>query len=93
MKNGLNIDSGYETKVASRLSVLNTKAYEISEKLEENIKIANSEKDVEKNAFAHEELVLATMNSLRETVDEMETMMSKEYWPMPNYSEILFGVK
>ena len=93
MKNGLNIDSGYETKVASRLSVLNTKAYEISEKLEENIKIANSEKDVEKNAFAHEELVLATMNALRETVDEMETMMSKEYWPMPNYSEILFGVK
>ncbi|MBO5313036.1 MAG: glutamine synthetase III [Clostridia bacterium] len=93
MKNQLGIDSGYETKVASMLSSLNTKAYELTEILESNISRANKEKDVEKNAKDHEVLVLSTMNELRCVVDKMETVMSKDYWPMPNYSELLFGVK
>ena len=93
MKKGLDIDSGYETKVASKLSSLNTEAYEITERLEREVMEANLEKNVEKNARLHESRVLSTMNALRMVVDEMETMTAKEYWPMPNYSELLFGVK
>ena len=93
MKNSLDIDAGYETKVAKALSTLNTKAFELAQRLESDIVTANCEKDVEKNAKDHEKIVLATMNELRRVVDEMETMTSKEFWPMPNYSELLFGVK
>ena len=93
MKRDLGIEAGYETKVATKLSALNNEAYEITERLESEVCHANLEKDVERNARLHEERVLSTMNALRMVVDEMETMTSKEYWPMPNYSELLFRVK
>ena len=93
MKRDLGIEAGYETKVATKLSSLNTEAFEITERLENEVHSANLEKNVEKNARLHEERVLSTMNALRMVVDEMETMTSKEYWPMPNYSELLFRVK
>ncbi|MBQ8146926.1 MAG: glutamine synthetase III [Clostridia bacterium] len=93
LKNGLGIDALYETKVASKLSALNSEAYEITERLEKEVYEANLEKNVVKNARLHEERVLSTMNALRMVVDEMETLTAKEYWPMPNYSELLFGVK
>ena len=93
MKRDLGIEAGYETKVATKLSSLNTEAYELTERLESEVCHANLEKNVEKNARLHEERVLSTMNALRMVVDEMETMTSKEYWPMPNYSELLFRVK
>ena len=93
MKRDMGIEAGYETKVATKLSALNTEAYEITERLESEVCHANLEKDVERNARLHEERVLSTMNALRMVVDEMETVTSKEYWPMPNYSELLFRVK
>lgn len=93
LKRELGIEAGYEVKVATRLSSLNTEAYEITERLENEVRLANLEKDVEKNARLHEERVLSTMNALRMVVDEMETMTSKEYWPMPSYSELLFRTK
>ncbi len=93
VKQSLSIDSGYETKVASKLSSLNTEAYEITVRLENEVREANIETDVARNAKLHEERVLSTMNALRMVVDEMETMTAKDYWPMPNYSELLFRVK
>ena len=93
MKRDLGIEAGYEVKVATKLSTLNTEAYELSERLEREVHEANLEKDVEKNARLHEERVLSTMNALRMVVDEMETMTSKEYWPIPSYSELLFRTK
>ena len=93
MKKELAIDSLYEVRVASKLSTLNSEAYELTLRLEKEVCQANQEKNLMENAKKHEERVLSTMNALRMVVDEMETMTSKEYWPMPNYSELLFGVK
>ena len=93
VKTGLGIDAGYERQVAEKLSLLNSKAYEITLRLEKSVIRTNKEKSVEKKAKLHETDVLAKMNKLREVVDEMETMTSKDYWPMPNYSELLFRVK
>jgi len=33
------------------------------------------------------------MDKLRAVVDEMESMTSIEYWPIPTYGELLFSVK
>ena len=32
-------------------------------------------------------------NNWTKGVDELETMVASEYWPVPNYGEILFSVK
>ena len=32
------------------------------------------------------------MQSLRETVDEIEATVASDYWPLPTYGEMLFSV-
>ncbi len=32
------------------------------------------------------------MQELRETVDEMEALTAINYWPMPNYGDLLFSI-
>ena len=41
----------------------------------------------------YRDAVLAEMNELRVTVDELETLTAADYWPYPTYGEILFSVK
>ena len=31
------------------------------------------------------------MNELRFIVDTLETIVSKEYWPVPSYTDLLFN--
>ena len=93
VKEELYLDTRYEKDVARKLSILNSNAYEATEELANAVVKANTIADLQENADAHEGCVLATMTKLRKLVDEMETITAKEYWPIPNYSELLFGVK
>lgn len=34
--------------------------------------------------------VMPAMESLREVADTLETMVAKEYWPFPTYTELLY---
>ena len=92
VKKKLDIQYGYEWQVATRLSTLNTEAYQKTLDLEKAVASTNAEKDVCAKAKLHETAVLATMNELRAIVDEMETMTSSEYWPMPSYSDLMFNI-
>ena len=40
--------------------------------------------------FCHQ--VLPAMRELRNAADHCEILVGKEYWPLPNYSEMLFYV-
>lgn len=56
--------------------------------------ITNREEDgVEKIARFYHDEIFAKMNEIRAYVDELETMVSAEYWPVPTYADILFSVK
>ena len=65
----------------------------MTEELENAVAKANTIVDLQENADAHQKDVLSIMEKLRSAVDKMETVTAKEYWPFPNYSELLFGVK
>ena len=93
LKEELYLDTRYEKEIARKLSILNSDAYEITVSLENAVAKANTIVDLQENADAHERDVLSLMEKLRSTVDAMETITAKEYWPFPNYSELLFGVK
>ena len=36
--------------------------------------------------------IIPTMNSVRAAADELETIVSEEYWPFPTYDALLFNV-
>jgi phosphopantothenoylcysteine decarboxylase/phosphopantothenate--cysteine ligase len=46
----------------------------------------------ERMATAFARKVIPLMVTLRKQVDEMETMTSSEFWPMPNYGDMMFRI-
>ncbi len=47
--------------------------------------------DYEKRACGIRDTVLPAMAELRKTADAAETLIAKDYWPMPSYGKLLFG--
>ena len=60
--------------------------------LEKNIAIAQSKQDVTEMATSYRDDVFTMMQSLRETLDEVETLMDASYYPIPTYSDLLFSI-
>ena len=44
-------------------------------------------------ANAFRDRVIPAMNALRTVCDTLETHTATEFWPMPSYGELLFGVR
>ena len=40
----------------------------------------------------YHDTILAKMNAVRELIDQLEQLVDKDYWPYPNYTELLFSV-
>ena len=45
---------------------------------------------VQDEAKTFKETVIPAQNALREVVDELETLVADDLWPMPKYRELLF---
>ena len=45
-----------------------------------------------KGGECYRDKVIPAMAALRKTCDEIELNMSKEYYPMPTYGDLLFSV-
>ena len=89
---GLSVENAPETALVKRIDGL---CAELAARIEAVEKKAESAKNIagvlEKAHFVCDELHTA-MSSLRATADELETMVSAEYWPFPTYRDLLFSV-
>ncbi len=85
------IDVTCELAIIERLSTLLNKTYDAYEALDKAERTAIPKRDVDA-AFYYKNVVEAKMNTLRKYVDEMETLTSREAWPMPTYADITFRV-
>ena len=59
--------------------------------LEENCELHSA--DAQKDAEAMRDCILPTMEKLRAHCDAAEELTASEYWPIPDYAELLYGVK
>ncbi|MBP5605153.1 MAG: glutamine synthetase type III, partial [Ruminiclostridium sp.] len=78
---------------ASQLTDLLGKAYLALKDLGTKLTKAVDEADVITSAFICKDEVIPTMAALRGFVDKAETLVSKEYWSIPTYGELLFDVR
>ena len=85
------ITSSYQKRALKKLSENLAKIDEFTSELEEKYLEVNKISDVEKQAFFIKDNLLPLMANLRKVVDDSETMMPKNYWPMPTYEELLFS--
>ncbi len=81
-----------ELDILEKLSALNEKAYDTTEKLKRAETAAARTADYIERAEAYCHKVLPIMEKLRKIVDEMETMTSSEYWPLPTYGDMMFKI-
>ena len=87
------IDIDYLVEDANRLSLLLKEMNDKMNTLNNNITTCqSSETDISKSAIAWRDEVFDAMQSLRETVDTIETMVDAKYWPLPTYVDLLFGI-
>ncbi len=86
------ISCAVEEDILMKLSDLNARTYDALGKLKKAEAKAAKTAGVMARAEAYRDLVLPAMDKLRKLVDEMETMTSSEYWPLPTYGDMMFKV-
>ncbi|MBO5906685.1 MAG: glutamine synthetase III [Clostridia bacterium] len=81
-----------ECDIIEKLSDALAKAYDAYGALERAERSAISKPSDEEAAFFYKNTVIPKMDNLRRVVDEMETLTSREAWPMPTYGDIIFKI-
>ena len=78
---------------AKHLAELINVAKEKNTTLENNIaKAQASKEEIFTVASMWRDDVFGMMQSLRETVDSIEEIVDEDYWPIPSYVDLLFGI-
>jgi len=86
------IDTSLEENLLRRISGLSAALRIGLEKLTNETASVREITDTLQLAKAYRERVFAAMSELRQTVDELETLVSSKYWKIPTYAEILNSV-
>ena len=92
-KKALGIECGLETELSAKISGLMASVAAGAKKLKAELDSLDEISDNYTRAVACRDRVLAAMNELRLTVDELEGCTAEKYWPYPGYGDILFSVK
>lgn len=82
----------FETSLISKISALCDKLYLKTTELSKAVlKYENDEvTDVKIKANYYKDNILTLMQDIRGITDELETMVSKDCWPFPSYSDLLY---
>ncbi len=91
-KNSLGIVSKAENALSAELNTLCDMLYNSIQRLEERIENACGISNVQQQAEAFHDSVLAEMEIMRSVADRIELIMPRSAWPIPTYSEIIYNV-
>ena len=83
----------YEEKLLGKLSDLTDTAFSRLRVLEENVETASKISGVIEVAVYYKDNIVTAMYSLREAIDELESITDSSVWPYPSYGDILYSVK
>ena len=87
------ISCDYEHGLVKNLSYLTDRGQALTGELKEAVVHVRDFCDIISEAEYIRDSVLPKMSALRAVVDEAETKTAAEYWPVPAYGELLFGVR
>ena len=86
------LSCSFETSTVSQLSAYAEDMQNTLCSLESDIAKAEALEDITDCATFYKDTILADMASLREAADKAEALTSKEDWPFPSYTQLLYGV-
>ncbi len=91
-KTGLDLNTEEQEKLLKNVTERINRFSRQIEDVEEKIDIARKVTGTYEAACAYRDAVLPAMEALRKTGDELEKMTSKDIWPLPTYSDMLFYI-
>ena len=83
----------FEEETVKDISALVTEMYKALGTLEADVQKVHSIEDTQEMANFFHDTIFADMGALRVPADKIETLVGKDYWPYPTYSDLLFYVK
>lgn len=83
----------FEEETVKEISALVTEMYKALGTLEADVQKVHAIEDTQEMANYFHDTIFADMGALRVPADKIETLVGKEYWPYPTYSDLLFYVK
>lgn len=83
----------FEEETVKEISALVTEMYKALGTLEADVQKVHSVEDTQEMANFFHDTIFADMGALRVPADKIETLVGKDYWPYPTYSDLLFYVK
>ncbi len=86
------INCSVELELAEKSSALLAEIYEVTDKLDIEVKHISAMKDFAEISFEIKDNMIPIMNSLRKVVDEAEVVVGAQYWPYPTYADMLFYI-
>ncbi|MFI3312926.1 MAG: glutamine synthetase type III, partial [Eubacteriales bacterium] len=91
-KKAFDLSCGLETYLAEKIAKLSTCMINKLNALENALLEIKSEEDALILAQGYHDKVFTAMSELRMIVDQLETVVGKEYWPFPDYGDLLYSV-
>ena len=86
------LDTSLEEDLLGRISKLCGSLLTKLHALEKVILEAKEDREILAEAVFYRDRICTAMSELRETVDELEMLVAKKYWPLPSYAELLYSV-
>ena len=86
------LDCTYESEMLTEISDLTAKAYAQVKALEKALVGTKKLGGAAERSVYYKDEVLPVMEQLRAAADGLETVVSADYWPIPTYGDLLFGV-
>ena len=84
---GLEYEKTYLSDIIKEINCLNANIYNLKLELD----IVEKKNSIEDKAKYYSDKIKDKMEMLRDTVDTLEEMLPKEYWPTPTYFDILMN--
>ena len=92
-KQAIGVTPAFESELVKKINGLIVSAVSDGKALEDAVQDVETITECYTRAMAYKNDVLPVMDSLRETVDTLESLTAKAFWPYPAYGDILFSVK
>lgn len=89
-KKAIGIDAPHEFESAKKLTALTEDLMAKIDALDAATNVPDT--DAFSIGMYYKDTVIPAMDALRATADTLETVVAKEYWPMPTYTELLYLV-
>jgi glutamine synthetase len=86
------LDCSYETDILEEISTLTATAYAQVKALEKALAGTKKIDGAKKLSVYYRDKVIPVMEKLRKTADELEGLVAADFWPMPTYGDLLFGI-